>query len=112
MAAKRPAVDDSIIPSAKKMTLPPLHVPSATGQEDLDIKILQIQNQKLSERLKERNYNQELLQQRLERLEEDKEAAIEVIVAVEHHLRVLVQELQAQLGTNIIILQSLFIQGD
>ena len=59
---------------------------------------MQIQNKKLSERLKERNHRHELLQQRVDRLEEEKEGAIEVIVHVDQNLRSLLQELQAQLG--------------
>lgn len=44
MATKRPAGDDSPLPQAKKplIGLPPLHVPAATCQEDLDIKVLQV----------------------------------------------------------------------
>lgn len=45
MATKRPASEESSsIPQAKKpaISLPPLHVPSATSQEDLDIKVLQV----------------------------------------------------------------------
>ena len=64
----------------------------------IHIFFLQIQNKKLSERLKERNHRHELLQQRVDRLEEEKEGAIEVIVHVDQNLRSLLQELQAQLG--------------
>ena len=44
MATKRPAGDDVPLPQAKKplIGLPPLHVPAATSQEDLDIKVLQV----------------------------------------------------------------------
>lgn len=44
MAAKRPAGEEGPVPPAKRPTVPltPLHVPPATSQEDLDIKILQV----------------------------------------------------------------------
>lgn len=44
MATKRPAGDDVPLPQAKKplIGLPPLHVPAATSQEDLEIKVLQV----------------------------------------------------------------------
>ena len=44
MAAKRPSGDESPIPPAKKPVLAqvPLHVQPATCQEDLDIKVLQV----------------------------------------------------------------------
>ena len=45
MAAKRPAGEEGPVPPAKRPTVPltPLHVPPATSQEDLDVKILQVQ---------------------------------------------------------------------
>ena len=45
MAAKRPAGEEGPVPPAKRPAVPltPLHVPPATSQEDLDVKILQVQ---------------------------------------------------------------------
>lgn len=56
-------------PPAKKLALAPLDIGPATGEEDLNVKVLQVQNRKLSERLRERHRRGEVLEGRVSSLE-------------------------------------------
>ena len=57
-----------------------------------------MQNRKLSERLKEKNHKQQLLSERVESLERDRDAAARTLVIVEKQLQLLPGQLQAHLG--------------
>lgn len=57
-----------------------------------------MQNRKLSERLKEKNHKQQLLSERVESLEKDRDAAARILVMVEKQLQLLPGQLRAHLG--------------
>ena len=57
-----------------------------------------MQNRKLSERLKEKNHKQQLLSERVESLEKDRDAAARTLVIVEKQLQLLPGQLHAHLG--------------
>lgn len=63
-----------------------LDIGPASGEEDLKLKILQVQNAKLSERLQERNHRNDELESRLKKLEERRDQDIRVMVVLKRLL--------------------------
>ncbi|KAL5473016.1 hypothetical protein EMCRGX_G027456 [Ephydatia muelleri] len=63
-----------------------LDIGPASGEEDLKLKILQVQNAKLSERLQERNHRNDELESRLKKLEERRDQDLKVMVVLKRLL--------------------------
>ena len=106
--SKRPG-GEVPVPGPKRITLamPPLDIGPACGEEDLNVKVLQVekpsflisahlsylctqvQNKKLSERLRERNFAREQLEARLEEAEGRVEEQRRALASVPRHLQAL-----------------------
>jgi len=73
MASKRPSSDDSQAggggPQCKKVQFEPVRLGAVSSLEEMDMKVLQFQNRKLSQRLEVRQRTEAELRQRIEQLE-------------------------------------------
>lgn len=63
-----------------------LDIGPANGEEDLKLKILQVQNAKLGERLQERNHRNDELESRLKKLEERRDQDLRVMAVLKRLL--------------------------
>ncbi|GFT22021.1 e3 ubiquitin-protein ligase Bre1 [Nephila pilipes] len=105
MSTKRPAPDDgsSKNTSNKRVHFEPCRIGPVSTQEEMDMKVLQFQNKKLTERLEQRHRQEADLRQRIEQLEKRQTSDEAVLCVVNRYwnqlnedLRILLQRFDAE----------------
>lgn len=105
MASKRSASQDSSSsqPPSKKVHFEPCRIGPVSTLEEMDMKVLQFQNKKLSERLEQRQRQESELRQRIEQLEKRQTSDEAVLCVVNRYwnqlnedLRILLQRFDAE----------------
>ncbi|XP_042898593.1 E3 ubiquitin-protein ligase Bre1 isoform X4 [Parasteatoda tepidariorum] len=104
MSTKRPAPqDNSAQNSAKRVHFEPCRIGSVSTQEEMDMKVLQFQNRKLTERLEQRQRQEADLRSRIEQLEKRQTSDEAVLCVVNRYwnqlnedLRILLQRFDAE----------------
>lgn len=104
MSNKRPAPQDaSSQNSSKRVHFEPCRIGPVSTQEEMDMKVLQFQNRKLTERLEQRQRQEADLRQRIEQLEKRQTSDEAVLCVVNRYwnqlnedLRILLQRFDAE----------------
>lgn len=105
MSSKRPAPQDgpSTQNPSKKVHFEPCRIGPVSTQEEMDMKVLQFQNRKLTERLEQRQRQEGELRQRIEQLEKRQTSDEAVLCVVNRYwnqlnedLRILLQRFDAE----------------
>ncbi|KFM60929.1 E3 ubiquitin-protein ligase Bre1, partial [Stegodyphus mimosarum] len=104
MSNKRPAPQDgSSQNSSKRVHFEPCRIGPVSTQEEMDMKVLQFQNRKLTERLEQRQRQEAELRQRIEQLEKRQTSDEAVLCVVNRYwnqlnedLRILLQRFDAE----------------
>ncbi|XP_054724010.1 E3 ubiquitin-protein ligase BRE1A-like isoform X2 [Uloborus diversus] len=104
MSTKRPAPQDgSSQNSSKRVHFEPCRIGPVSTQEEMDMKVLQFQNRKLTERLEQRQRQEGDLRQRIEQLEKRQTSDEAVLCVVNRYwnqlnedLRILLQRFDAE----------------
>lgn len=105
MSSKRPAPQDgpSTQNPSKKVHFEPCRIGPVSTQEEMDMKVLQFQNRKLTERLEQRQRQEAELRQRIEQLEKRQTSDEAVLCVVNRYwnqlnedLRILLQRFDAE----------------
>lgn len=103
MSNKRPAPQDATQGSSKRVHFEPCRIGPVSTQEEMDMKVLQFQNRKLTERLEQRQRQEADLRQRIEQLEKRQTSDEAVLCVVNRYwnqlnedLRILLQRFDAE----------------